>query len=169
MVASWTPPKTWAIDDVFEAAVANTHVRNNLEYLFSRPTDFANIVYLTTPTAISATIWTHLATFDLTLSTESGIVEYHLSLQVDGAFWTMFDVYVPELNIWLSSGSSTQNANGLSFRDNNANTIFISHNHTLIIDLGAAGDYTFELWYKAQAAGATLYNDVTHSVYVKEV
>lgn len=167
MVASWTPPKTWVLDDVFEAAVANTHLRNNLEYLFSRPKDYVNVNYSVAQSIPSST-WTTLSAFELAISTESGIIEYNANLFVDGNIWVKIDVYIPELNIWLSSGTSTQLPNGIAWRDSASISYDVGLHASLIRDIGA-GDYTFQLWYIAQGATASLIENVNHTATVKEV
>jgi len=61
MAATWTAPKTWAVDTVLPAADLNTYVRDNTEALASPPQGFAagladygnasNSLYTTTSTS----------------------------------------------------------------------------------------------------------------------
>lgn len=167
MVASWTPPKTWVLDDVFEAAVANTHIRNNFDYLFSRPKDYVNINYGAVQSIPSMT-WANLSAFELSLSTETGVIEYNVNLFINGIIWVKVDVYIPELNIWLSSGTATQLSNGIAWRDSASNGYDIGIHASVIRDIGA-GDYTFQLWYVAQSTSADLIDNINHTATVKEV
>jgi hypothetical protein len=39
MTATWTAPKTWSIGELVTAALLNTHMRDNLEWLYARRMD----------------------------------------------------------------------------------------------------------------------------------
>lgn len=45
MADTWTTPKTWATDDAIDQATLNTHVRDNLSYLFARLADVVQVEY----------------------------------------------------------------------------------------------------------------------------
>ena len=36
-MSDWTTPKTWVVDELVTAPLLNTHLRDNLGYLFARP------------------------------------------------------------------------------------------------------------------------------------
>jgi hypothetical protein len=39
MTAAWTAPKTWSVGELVTAALLNTHLRDNLEWLYSKRQD----------------------------------------------------------------------------------------------------------------------------------
>src|SRR5690606_33302274 len=74
-MSNWTTPKTWAVDELVTAPVMNTHLRDNLGYLFARPatqlvqTSGSNHAVLST-----AYVPVDEAQLRLTLTTHSGRV-----------------------------------------------------------------------------------------------
>jgi hypothetical protein len=55
---TWTNPRTWATNDVVTASLLNTHLRDNLNFLYTK--DHAS-VYQTANTAITTSTWTVVA------------------------------------------------------------------------------------------------------------
>lgn len=75
MAANWTTPRTWVTNELVTAPLMNTHLRDNLDYLFTRPRDVDNVNsagnYSTTSTTFADVSTSELA---LTLTTTGGRV-----------------------------------------------------------------------------------------------
>ena len=152
MPAIWTSPKTWALTDVAEASIMNVQMRDNLLYLYNRPLDYYNFVP-SVDVELSSLAWADLGSeYHLTLTTESGIINYRAMLHINGNSSVYFDVYIPEANVWLSSGTATKASNGLFYRRADAVNNDIQAIGDIVRDLGAADTYTFELWYLSGSA-----------------
>lgn len=157
MVEVWTTPKTWALDDVLDAPTLNQQVRDNIEYLANRPMAWIKHVYSSNeniyPTATGT--FTHITDLDVSLTTNTGRVMYtcHVPI-VDSARAVYFDVYIPELNIYLSTDSTTPATYGLARSQSANNAYDVPVTIAAPIEL-AAGTYTFQLM--AYASAATVY------------
>jgi len=85
-MSDWTTPKTWTVDELITAPMLNTHVRDNLGYLFARPaaqsvqTGMAS--YAITSTSYAAV---DSAALKLTLTTASGRVMIGLLATLQGS------------------------------------------------------------------------------------
>ena len=157
MPAVWTSPKTWATGELVTAALLNTHLRDNLEFLKAPPTTVyvlnESSDYTTTSTAFVNVDNTKLA---LALTTNGGdvLISFHgmllsssngrvisLDVEVDGVRLGGDDGliaahWVSGVLVSASSVSFTVLARGLS-----------------------AGNHTFKLQWKLNigSATATLY------------
>jgi hypothetical protein len=76
---SWTTPKTWAVDELVTASALNSHLRDNLNYLFGRPKQSVkrdnNVAYTTTSTSFVDVDSTNLK-LTLTLTGSSVLIGF---------------------------------------------------------------------------------------------
>ncbi|MCZ2095131.1 MAG: hypothetical protein LC121_02455 [Anaerolineae bacterium] len=84
-MSDWTTPKTWTVDELITAPMLNTHVRDNLGYLFARPAaqsaQAGAAGYTITGTSYAAV---DPANLTLTLATASGRVMIGLLASLSG-------------------------------------------------------------------------------------
>ena len=84
-MSDWTTPKTWVVDELVTAPLLNTHLRDNLGYLFARPGAQAK---LTSGAAYGVPSTSYVpvdsANLRLTLATASGRVLIGLTATLTG-------------------------------------------------------------------------------------
>ena len=59
---AWTTPRTWTTGELFTAAIGNTHIRDNLNYLFSSASLIVQVVSATYATQTASSSSTHADT-----------------------------------------------------------------------------------------------------------
>lgn len=169
MPAIWTNPQTWELDDVFEANVANIQIRDNQLYLFDRPKSYVNNYYAS-DTLLPSLVWARWTDLDVTITITGTVIEFAMAVPIETTHKVEFDVYIPEINKWLSSGTSTQLTNGLCHRRSANSSYDANVNAHLIRDLTVSGSFTFQMWYKSGSATVVkIAANITNSVLVKEV
>ncbi len=170
MVEAWTDPKTWANTDTPSGDNFNTYIRDNQEYLFKRPLDFVNHVFSVDEELSVLSTWTKIDEFDLTLTTKTGRIKYSITIPINGNQALAFDVYVPELNIWLSSGTATKTINGMVYRRADSVNNDIPAVGVIVRDLITPAAYSFHLYYfSGSATVIDIPADYLCSVIVEEL
>lgn len=150
MPAIWTTPRTWAMNELVTESLLNQQLRDNLEYLSSRP--FAEYQwtssYTTTSTSFIAVDSTNLR---LSLTTNGGDVLVLLaasaSNNTSGAD-NFLDVAV--------NGVRKGGVNGIYGFDTASTNNPFNVSVPIIIDGLAAGSHTFELQWRTSAGTLTL-------------
>lgn len=166
MPAIWTNPLTWTLDKLFEATIANIHIRDNLLYVFKKPASWVKKEYSAVED-LDQTTWTQIAAFDMALTTETGRLRYDMNINISGNNRTSFDVYIPELNIYFSSGTATPSIFGFVDRDADSGNNDVAATGFGAIEV-AAGSYTFELYYKSDLTANDIMADIANFVMVQE-
>lgn len=84
-MSNWTTPKTWAVDELVTAPLMNTHLRDNLGYLFARPV-VQSVQTSGAPYGINSTSYVPVdsANLRLTLTVSSGRVLVGLGATLTG-------------------------------------------------------------------------------------
>lgn len=84
-MSDWTTPKTWSVDELVTAPMLNTHLRDNLGYLFARPAA-QSVQTSGAPYGIPSTSYVAVdsAALRLTLTTASGRVLIGLVATLSG-------------------------------------------------------------------------------------
>jgi hypothetical protein len=77
MTAVWTPPRTWAVGELATAAMLNTHVRDNLDWLKTPP---QAVTTLAATQSITSTAFVDVASLNLT--TAGGALQVSLLVNV---------------------------------------------------------------------------------------
>ncbi|MBL8162621.1 MAG: hypothetical protein JNJ61_11595 [Anaerolineae bacterium] len=175
MTAQWTAPLTWQDNDLVTAALLNTHLRDNLEYLkrSSAAHFLANLAsnYSTTSTSfvdVDATA----GNMAHTINTVGGdvLIGFTSGLVSNGGGSTYFDVYIdPDGS---DPGGRFGGDDGLA-RQTDAYE-YISF---VIVKKGlAAGSHTFKLQWKVSASTGLIYagagaagNDTHPTFWVREL
>jgi hypothetical protein len=161
MTATWTAPKTWATSELVTAALLNTHLRDNLEFLLKPPSASQDYDNGTDPTTTS----TSFVAIDT-----GGDPDLRLSLETEGE-----DVAVSFFG--LINGDNSGNVIGgvylnvlvdgttLAVADDGICVVFsdalvgpdnYSSGYFRIIISGlSAGVHTFDLMWKVSASGGT--------------
>ena len=146
---AWTNPATWTPGQVISATDLNTHLRDNLVYLLSRPTSVVkrdnNANYTTTSTSFVDVDGTNLK-ITLTLSGSAVL----LGFTVMATNNAMFDILIDSTR-YASGG-----VDGLMASPDASLTKSPVSASILITGLSAAA-HTFKLQWKASTATATLY------------
>jgi hypothetical protein len=173
MPAIWTDPKTWQLDDIYDATEMNEQMRDNLLYLYNRPTSFKRVTYGTaTDQYPVASGWQPLTAFDLTITTESGRLQYEFNMPLlpstAAARVVNLDVYFVEANVWLSSGTSTQYADGALSVRTSTNTIGLNPTVKGIVEI-PAGTYTCRLYIKSSAIGVNTIINIMYMPMVRAI
>jgi hypothetical protein len=161
MTIIWTTPKTWAAGELVTAAMLNTHLRDNLEYLKTPPAD-AYILnesgdYSTTSTSFVNVDGTKLA---LTIATAGGDVLVGFSgiaSNTSGGGRVYLDVEVDTVRtggddgLVLITSSSASHAQNITFLK--------------LVQGLSAGSHTFKLQYKVSTGTGTIYAGAGSSGY----
>lgn len=167
---AWTTPKTWTDGSVLTAAELNEQVRDNLNYLFAKPSDIYNVDeaanYTTTSTTFVDVDATDLA---LTITTGGG----------DVAVWFSGTVTKNATNNVLTmdvdvDGSRFAGDDGIIYSYGDAT---IGMSFFVVITGLSAGSHTFKLQWKIAggntatmyAGAGTLYLDVHPQFGVREL
>jgi hypothetical protein len=155
MTIIWTTPKTWAAGELVTAAMLNTHIRDNLEYLKTPPA--ASYIlnesgdYATTSTSFVNVDGTKLA---LTIATAGGDVLVGFSgtiINTSGtAGHTFFDVEVDTVRTAGDDGYIAVSPAGAGTR---SPVTFLK-----LIQGLSAGSHTFKLQWKVAAGTASLFS-----------
>ncbi len=77
MTAVWTPPRTWAVGELATAAMLNTHIRDNLDWLKTPPQ-----AVTTLPNTLSITSSAFVDITTLNLTTAGGALQVSLLVNV---------------------------------------------------------------------------------------
>lgn len=170
MAQVWTTPKTWELDDVADASTLNQQLRDNMEYIARRPTNYVKVIYSANeniyPVAVGS--FQHLPDFDMTLTTETGRVLYQANLPIaDTAVAGYFDVYIPELGIYLSTDNSTPATFGLSRGYSVSGSYDIPQTILAPTEI-PAGTYTFQLMVYSNAVNLYLHANTAVIAMVRE-
>jgi hypothetical protein len=170
MPAIWSSPRSWSVGELVTAALLNTHLRDNLEFLKTPPT--ASYVlnessdYTTTSTSFVNVDNTKLA---LTITSAGGdvLVGFCGVIAASTNLNAFFDVEVDGVRL---AGDDGLVVNGAASGGRYTVTFF-----RLITGL-AAGSHTFKLQWKTSAGTLTLYagagsgsGDVHPQFFVREV
>lgn len=160
---SWTTPITWAIRDAITMAKLNSQLRDNLSYLFARPS--SKVTILGTGTNLTTTSTTMVAVddaqFTLTLTIATGEdVELWINGVTGGSATNInaiMDVIIDDTN-FVSSGNTSDLAFGLWYTGHPASPLLTGLRGRILVSGLAAGTHTFKLRWKVSSAGTiTLY------------
>jgi hypothetical protein len=166
----WTAPRTWTTGELVTAAILNSHVRDNLEFLKSPPTTVFNADqasdYTTTSTSFVNVNATDLA---LTITTSGGDVLLGFSGSALISTGSMFlDVDMDGARLGGDDGLVVVTSGGAS---NRMNITFLRLVRNVI-----AGAHTFKLQWKGTGGTLTLYagagtslGDIHPQFFVREV
>lgn len=174
MPAIWnSDPKTWTLDDVFDASEQNSELRDRLLYLFQRPVQYTRVSYGVNTDLYPAVVgWTPLNAFDVVITTESGKLEYRFTMPLlpttAASRIINLDVYFVEANVWLSSGTSTQLSDGATGARTSTNTIGLNPTLAGIVEL-PAGTYTCRVYFKSNVLGINALANMMYMPIVKEI
>jgi hypothetical protein len=146
---AWTTPATWTPGQVVTASDLNTHLRDNLNFLFSRPNSVIkrdnNANYTTTSTSFVDVDGTNLK---ITLTITGSVVL--LAFTVMATSNAIFDILIDSTR-YASGG----NDGLLAAQDASSARGPVSA--ALLITGLSAGAHTFKLQWKAVTGTATLY------------
>jgi hypothetical protein len=146
---AWTTPATWTPGQVITATDLNTHLRDNLNFLFSRPNSVIkrdnNANYTTTSTSFVDVDGTNLK---ITLTITGSVVL--LVFTVMASSNAVFDILIDSTR-YASGG----NDGLLATQDASSSRGPVSA--ALLITGLSAGAHTFKLQWKAVTGTATLY------------
>jgi hypothetical protein len=166
----WTAPRTWATGELVTAAILNTHVRDNLEFLKTPPTTSfiadQGSDYTSTTTSFANVNATDLA---LVITTSGGDVLLGFSGSALIASGTLFlDVDMDGARIGGDDGLVAISTSGAS---NRMNVSFLRLVRSVV-----AGSHTFKLQWKGTGGALTLYagagtslGDIHPQFFVREV
>lgn len=173
MAEIWTDPKTWQLDDVYDATEMNEQLRDNQEYLYRRPIAYTRIIYGAASDLYPSLVgWSAISAFDVVITTTSGRLEYSFTMPLlpttAAARIINLDVYFVEANVWLSSGTSTQYTDGATGARTSTNTIGLNPTIAGIVEL-AAGTYTCRVYLKSNVVGINTLANLLYMPIVKEV
>lgn len=170
---TWTNPITWVYKQIFTSAIFNEQIRDNLEYLKSRPLTVATIG-TTNQTGIT-TSWVKVTNSDLQIILPvAGVLMFgwRLTFTHTVASSTLsLDIYDTNNSVYLSSGTGTPSAQGVMRvpahatigQSNCLSGVYIHQGVT-------AATHNYELRVLAGAASATLINaSVKQGCWVREV
>lgn len=151
MTATWTTPQTWANSVLVDATQLNTHIRDNMDYLFTRPKTLSS-VNAASDVSTTSTSFTDVdgAGTDLTLSvtTNGGrlLVGFTGSMSNGGGYRGYLDVDVDGTRLGLDDGVASFSATASA----TANVSF-----TAMTGVLSVGTHTVKLqWKTANVAGA---------------
>ncbi|MBN1963309.1 MAG: hypothetical protein JW910_01600 [Anaerolineae bacterium] len=146
---TWTTPRTWAVDELVTAANMNTHLRDNLSYLFARPLDSVRDTgtYATTSTSFVDVSASNLIV-TLTITSGRALVLASFSSYVPNTAATgAFDVIVDSTTRAGDSTWGSQVIKQFAAAAPGFPTAFVA----LFTGL-SAGSHTFKLQYKTNNA-----------------
>lgn len=153
MPANWSAPRTWSVGELVTAALLNTHLRDNLEFLKTPPTGLYTLNqggdYSITSTTFVDVDATNLA---LTITTAGGDVLIGFS----GSFAQATSLAYIYLDL-LIDGVRFMGDDGIIFHQAaTANARF--HMSFCVLKQGlAVGSHTFKLQWRVSAGAGTLY------------
>lgn len=173
MAEIWTQPKSWQLNDVYDATEMNVQMRDNLEYLYRRPTVFQRFTDASAVDLYASLVgWKALTAYDLQIDTESGRLMYDFSMPLlpttAAARIINLDVLFVEANVWLSSGTSTQYTDGATSARTSTNTVGLNPRVFGIVEL-SAGLHTARLYLKSNVVGINTIPNILYMPTVREL
>lgn len=142
---TWTTPRTWTDEELVTANLMNTHIRDNLNYLYAADNGFDYVLDSGSYSTTSTTYTVVDSGFDLSVYTPSGLILVGLS--------------TPRLykSASLSNGYVAARISGTDYEilgwrsDGDQNKVGVR-----ALDAGSAGTYTISLTWKIESS-YTLY------------
>lgn len=120
---SWTTPRTWVTGELVDAATLNTHVRDDLLYLYANGGAEADVAENTSPVSISgtsdATATTLITGASVTYSGAAVVVQFqcpYITYDFEGRL-TTFNLYVDGSDVGRmgqTNVGSSESGNGFS-------------------------------------------------------
>jgi hypothetical protein len=157
---AWTAPKTWAVNELVTASLMNTHVRDNLNYLFARAYDVIILPnsanYTTTGTSFADIDGTNLAISQSLAGTKALLF---FSGRFNGAAGAiLLDFFVNGVQVGTSAGGIARVESGAT-------------DHFAIMSVAEGltpGTNTFTVRWRMTAGTGTLYNAAgfPHPVFI---
>ncbi|NWF69035.1 MAG: hypothetical protein HXY40_08110 [Chloroflexi bacterium] len=156
MSAVWTTPKNWNVGELLIAADMNTHLRDNLDWLKSRP--FNSVAVATTTT--TSTSFVQMTGASVSLTSVGGSVLIMASMVVYGsaACTITTDFAVDGTRV----GHTTNGLLALTSAPSNVNATMVWITPTP----PSAGAHTYTVWWKTSAGTATA---ADYRLFVMEV
>ena len=167
MPAIWSSPRSWSVGELVTAALMNAHLRDNLEFLKTPPTD-SEILNEGADYTITSTSYVIMDLAKrLTITTAGGDVFWAFSGAVaNSSGITFLDVAVDTVRLGGDDGLIAINS---------ANARLAGTCFRLITGL-SAGVHTFDLWWKVSAGTGTIYAgagtanaDLHPQMFVREI
>ena len=170
MPSVWSSPKTWSVGELVTAALLNSHLRDNLDFLKTPPTAVYNLNetgdYTTTSTAFANVDGTKLA---LAITTAGGdVLVGFCGAVLHSASSVFFDVEV--------DGARTGGDDGLMVVSPASSSARTNASFFKLIQGLAPGVHTFKLQWKVVSGTGTLFagagtsnGDIHPQFFVREV
>ena len=168
MPAVWTTPSTWVDNELVTASKLNTHVRDNLTYLYDRPKHIITINTNNQVTGFTSTTFAAIndGLLTLTLTTTGRPVELNAAFHISSTGNSFFFDWLIDDTIWASSGTTTALTGGV-WRVNTGDTMV---NSTTVYSGLAAGTHTFRPRIRVSASSWTIMTNATlHQFSAEEI
>ncbi len=167
MPAIWTAPRTWATGEIVTAAIMNTHLRDNLDYLKGQadaPLNAAFAGSAAVPSTTSGTFGDVHANYVITVTTSGAPV----LLGFSGTWKSSSSGADCCLDVSIDSSRIGHSTYGLIYMQAPTADQVLPFSHMRLLNL-AAGSHTFRLQWRVSTGTLSLNHTVTTQLFVIEL
>lgn len=160
MTATWTAPRTWADAELVTAALLNTHIRDNFDYVLNPNVIYVKNTSATDFTTTSTSFVAVDATLSVSITTHGGHLLIGATFNMDATTGTQvlaFDVDGTQHYQWAPNENPTPGSP--DYRGNNHHVVLLPSS---VISSAA---HTVALKWKTSAGTATMYNDFYNTFF----
>lgn len=161
MTATFTTPRTWSDAELVTAALLNTHIRDNEDYLLTPNTIYVKNTSATDFTTTSTSYVAVDATLSVALTTHGGHLligaTFNCDLSTVGTITFAFDVDGTQHYQWQANTNAA--AGTPEYRGNNRASVLLP------ASIIAAGAHTVALKWKVSTGTGTVYNDALNTFF----
>lgn len=151
---AWTTPRTWSVGELVTAAMQNTHVRDNLNFLVQFVKDNHAVTSSASTYNITGTSFAQVGSLSLTLTTidsTSGGSAYDTPVLLLARFNTLLSSITLTVRWWNNTASAVPSVHSYELASDNNHELML-----MAVDRPSTGANTYHLQAKVSSGTAQI-------------